>query len=206
MGRSRRRRPSRAALVGTAAGASLGLAGMAEARRLANGDQATLLRSARTTGPTRAVVGSLLVVQPRLLRLRLGPDRGLGRPTGWSGWSRFARSCWGSVSALRRTVGRIRARGCCLRQRSTTPNASWCFARSFGGNCPAFRRSASPSPIAAARWWPPGYSPSTSAATLIEACRPDRRAAGRRHRLRQGGCDERPRHRRWRHGRRLASP
>jgi hypothetical protein len=64
--------PRRAALVGSAAGGALGLAGIAEARRLANGDQATLLRSARNTGPTRVLAGLLLVVQPRLLPLAVG--------------------------------------------------------------------------------------------------------------------------------------
>jgi hypothetical protein len=67
--RSRRRRAS---LLGTAAGGAFGLAGIAEARRLANGDQATLVRSARTTGPVRALAGSLLLAQPRVLLAAVG--------------------------------------------------------------------------------------------------------------------------------------
>jgi hypothetical protein len=45
---------------------------VAEVRRLANGDDATLLRSARTTGPIRAVAGAALMTQPRLLPLAVG--------------------------------------------------------------------------------------------------------------------------------------
>jgi hypothetical protein len=76
-GRGRPPQPERRiSLLGCAAGGALGLAGIAEALRLANGDEATLLRSARTTGPVRAAAGSLLLARPRLLPLAVGagPD------------------------------------------------------------------------------------------------------------------------------------
>jgi hypothetical protein len=67
-------------LLGCAAGGALGLAAIAEALRLANGDEATLLRSARTTGPVRAAAGSLLLARPRLLPLAVGAGPGAGGP------------------------------------------------------------------------------------------------------------------------------
>jgi len=72
--------PRRASLLGCAAGGALGLAGIAEALRLANGDDATLLRSTRTTGPVRAAAGSLLLARPRLLPLAVGAGPGAGGP------------------------------------------------------------------------------------------------------------------------------
>jgi hypothetical protein len=68
--------PQRARLsaVGTAAGVVLGLAGIGEARRLAAGDDRTFLRSARTTGPVRALTGALLLARPHLLVTALGAD------------------------------------------------------------------------------------------------------------------------------------
>jgi hypothetical protein len=78
--RGTRRGP--AATLAAAAGGALGLAGIMEAVRLAKGDQATLRRSARTTGPIRAVAGSLLLVQPRLLPRALGAGSG-AQPPDW---------------------------------------------------------------------------------------------------------------------------
>jgi hypothetical protein len=72
--------PRRASLLGCVAGGALGLAGIAEALRLANGDDATLLRSARTTGPVRAAAGSLLLARPRLLPLAVGAGPGAEGP------------------------------------------------------------------------------------------------------------------------------
>lgn len=62
----------RAGLVATAAGGALGLAGVAEALRLARGDMETARRRATATGPTRVLAGSLLVAQPRLLPRAVG--------------------------------------------------------------------------------------------------------------------------------------
>lgn len=71
-GGARRERRRATTLLGAAAGGALGLAGVAEARRLANGDRDTLLRSARSAGPVRVAAGSLLLLRPRLLPVAVG--------------------------------------------------------------------------------------------------------------------------------------
>jgi hypothetical protein len=78
-GSGRARLPRRqASLLGCAAGGALGLAGIAEALRLAKGGEGALLHGARTTGPVRAAAGSLLLARPRLLPPAVGADPGAG--------------------------------------------------------------------------------------------------------------------------------
>ena len=59
-------------MLGTVAGAALGVAGIVEALRLAGGDTATLRQRARTGGPVRAGAGTLMLLRPRLLLAATG--------------------------------------------------------------------------------------------------------------------------------------
>jgi hypothetical protein len=71
-----RRPASYTAWIGTASGVTLGLAGLLQARRLAQGDGTALQRSAATSGPARIAFGTLLLIKPRLLPRSVGATSG----------------------------------------------------------------------------------------------------------------------------------